>query len=76
MAHLVTSVIDKYHDILDNKSGKYETTYGLLLLCNASKSGRNLLLRLFLRIIVVFVRRRRKVNGFFDGFRTRDANAG
>lgn len=35
MAQLVTSVIDKYHDILDNKSGKYQSTYGLLLLCNA-----------------------------------------
>lgn len=23
MAHLVTTVVDKYHDILDNKSGEY-----------------------------------------------------
>lgn len=27
MAHLVTSVIDKYHDILDNKSGKFNLNF-------------------------------------------------
>lgn len=31
MAHLVTSVIDKYHDIIDNKSGKLAIIISMVL---------------------------------------------